>query len=384
MEEVKLDMRDMKRITMRRNRRRRSAGAPWVVAFSAALLACGEAPTAPRPVVDLSAEWSVSPPEAESLDPQKLDAAAAHAETLPRVLSLLVVRHGHLVFERYLHGNTRDSLNDVRSVTKSIVSSLAGIAVDRGAFPGVNATIAPYLTAEQLALLDAPKRAITIGNLLTMSSGFLWDESIVAGYNAWVGSPDPVAYVLTKPLVTVPGRAFSYNSATVHLLSRLTAQATGIPLEQFAQQYLFDPLGVTRVRWEYFPDGHPNGGSGIAMRPRDLAKVGALWLQRGDGGSRQIISRGWIAAATSPNFNFWNGGAPLAEQSYGYLWWLDRQGGYVHFSARGFGGQVIWVATELDLVVVVTTEWRNAGGQAALHAAEALELIVNYVLPAVR
>jgi CubicO group peptidase (beta-lactamase class C family) len=301
-----------------------------------------------------------------------LDAADAHAEALPRVLSLLVVRHGHLVFEHYLHGNTLDSLNDVRSVTKSIVSSLVGIAVDRGVFPGVNATIAPYLSAEQLASIDAPKRTITIGNLLTMSSGFLWDESTVAGYNEWVVSPDPVAYLLSKPLASVPGTAFRYNSATVHLLSTLTARATGVPLEQFAQQHLFDPLGVRRVRWEHFPDGQPNGGSGIALRPRDLAKVGALWLQRGDAGSRRIISAGWITAATSPSFSYWNGQAPLADQNYGYLWWLDRRAGHVHFSAQGFGGQVIWVAPELDLVVVVTTEWRNTGSQAGQYFTEAL------------
>lgn len=383
MVEATIDVRKLVRVTMQRNRRIRPSRASWFLTFSVALLACHDAPTAPRPTADLSAEWSVSTPEAESFDRQKLDAADARAEALPRVLSLLVVRHGHLVFERYLHGNTRDSLNDVRSVTKSIVSSLVGIAVDRGAFPGVNATIAPYLTAGQLTSIDAPKRAITIGNLLTMSSGFLWDESTVAGYNEWVVSPDPVAYLLSKPLASVPGTAFRYNSATVHLLSTLTPHATGIPLEQFAQQYLFDPLGVRHVRWEHFADGQPNGGSGIAMRPRDLAKVGALWLQRGDAGSRRIISAGWINAATSPNFNYWNGGAPLADQSYGYLWWLNRDGGQVHFSAQGFGGQIIWVAPELDLVVVVTTEWRNAGNQAAQYFTEALDLVVNYVLPAV-
>ena len=369
---------------MRRYRRSPPPGASWAVALAAAVLACSDAPTAPRTAADLSAEWTVSSPEAESIDRQKLDAAQARAEALPRVLSLVVIRHGHLVLESYLHGNTRDSLNDVRSVTKSIVSSLVGIAVDRGAFPGVGAAIAPYLTPGQHASIDAPKRAITIENLLTMSSGFLWDESTVAGYNDWVVSPDPVAYLLSKPLVSAPGAAFRYNSAAVHLLSRLTVPATGVPLEQFAQQHLFDPLGVSRVRWGHFPGGEPNGGAGVAMRPRDLAKVGALWLQRGDGGSRRIISAGWISAATSPQFDYWDGGAPLADQSYGYLWWLNRQGGRLHYFAWGFGGQIVWVAPDLDLVVVVTTEWRNAGNAAGQHSTEAIDLVVNHVLPAVR
>jgi CubicO group peptidase (beta-lactamase class C family) len=285
------------------------------------------------------------------------------------------------VAEEYFHGNRADSLNDVRSVTKSIVSMLVGIAIDQGALPGITAPIADYLPADAV---DPVKGAITIEQLLTMSSGFDWDETSTASYNDWVRSVDPIEYLLSRPLVSLPGREFRYNSAAVHLLSVVLEAATGMSTIEYARRNLFEPLGITAVQWEVFPDGRANGGAGIDLRPTDLAKLGVLWLQQGDAGGRQIVEPAWIAAATAPRFGYWDGKAPLADQSYGYLWWLNRAGGSVHSFAWGFGGQFVWVAPELDLVTVVTTEWRNAGSQAELLARQGQDLVVNHVIPSVR
>ena len=334
-------------------------------------------------VVDLSVEWRVATPESQGLDKAKLQAAIRHAATLPRILSLLVVRHGRLVAEEYYHGDGPDSLNDVRSVTKSVVSTLIGIAEGQGRL-ALDAPIGDHLPAAQTAGLDPGKLAVTVENLLTMSSGFAWDESTVAGYNEWVQSADPVGFLLAKPLRTAPGRAFLYNSAAVHLLSVVLDDAVGMSPPAFAQRYLFQPLGITRARWEQFPDGRANGGAGLALRPRDLAKLGALWLQHGNGGDAVVVPKDYLDRGTAPKYPLWVGDSPLAAQSYGYLWWLDRRPGRDDYFAWGYGGQFVWVAPSLDLVVVVTTEWRNAGNQSGQLASNGLDLIINRVMPAVR
>ena len=246
--------------------------------------ACTDLATSPGPITDLAAEWPVSTATAEGLDAAKIRSAISKAKTLPRILSLLVVRNGTLAVEEYFNGNHRDSLNDVRSVTKSVLSTLIGAAAHRGTLPTLEAPLSQSLPAPHATGLTPATGAITLRQLLTMSSGFRWDEVGVAEYNAWVAAPDPVGYLLARPLVSTPGAAFSYNSAAVHLLSVALTGAIERPLEGFAAEALFAPLGITRIRWEPLADGSPNGGSGIDLRPRDLAKIGALWLAGGSTG----------------------------------------------------------------------------------------------------
>lgn len=352
----------------------------------AVLAACGDSPIAPtrNDPVDLSLEWETASPASQRLNTERLDNAIAHARTLPRVLSLLVVRHGKLVVEEYFNGNHADSLNDVRSVTKSVVGSLVGAAISQGALPSVDAQIGEYLRPPLIEL--APGQAyIRFRDLLTMSSGFQWDESTTVGYNEWILSGDYLGYLLDRPLVTAPGTTFNYNSAAVHLLSVALAVATGGPLNAFADRELFAPLGIRRVRWEVLPDNFPNGASGIDMRPRDLAKLGALWLQGGRSGMRQVLPVAFVDAGTRPAFDWWTGQSPFRDRNYGYLWWLARgtQGGDA-FLAWGHGGQFVWVVPDLDAVIVLTTDWRNAGNTASQLADNGLDLIINRLLPAFR
>jgi CubicO group peptidase (beta-lactamase class C family) len=343
-------------------------------------VACSSDSTGPvSGSTDLSHEWTTTSPAAVGLDEAGLEAAVQYAGTLPRLLSLLIVRHGQLAVEEYFNGNTRDSLNDVRSVTKSVVSTLTGIAVDRAAL-GVDSPIGPFLDSIAPSL-PADKRAITVRNLLTMTSGFDWFESGAIGYNDWVLSGDPIHFLLDKPLVSTPGQSFNYNSAAVHLLSVVVQQATGVAIPDFAQENLFTPLGITRVRWEAFPDGRVNGGAGIDLRPRDLAKLGQLWLQTGRTGSRQVVDSRWIDAATQPTFPFVPTTDPVRQLSYGWLWWLAPPGAPTAFFAWGHGGQFIWVVPGLDAVIVVTTEWRNPPVPASELATNAMGLIVNHILP---
>lgn len=352
----------------------------------ASLAACADQPTAPRSdPVDLTAEWQTATPASLGMDAAALTAALDHGATLPRLLSVVVVRHGRIAAERYYNGNHVDSLNDVRSVTKTVVATLAGIVAHEGRLHEDSA-IGNKLN-EWAGNLDAAHRAITIANLLTMSAGFQWDESTTAGYNAWVQSPDPIGYVLGKPLAHPRGSTFTYNSGAVHVLSVLVEKYAGKRIDRIAEEKLWPRLGIARVRWEIFPqDGRPNGGAGLDLRPRDMAKLGWLWLEQGRANETQLIDQRWVDRGTGAAFSsWWQTWAPLREQNYGWLWWLYRNGGRTAFFAWGYGGQFIWVDPELDLVAVVTNQWRNVTATDADATTRAgMDLIINRIIPAIR
>jgi CubicO group peptidase (beta-lactamase class C family) len=354
-----------------------------LLAAAILLAACSGDATGPRVInTDLAREWPTTSPTEVGIDAGLMNDATAHARSLPSLFSLLVVRHGNLAVEEYFNGNTAQSLNDVRSVTKSIVSTLTGIAVRRGALHADD-PIGPFLNAIA-PTLEPAKRAITIENLLTMRSGFQWQESGSIGYNEWILSGNPIGFLLDKPLVAQPGLAFNYNSAAVHLLSVVVQEAVGETLPDFARTNLFTPLGISRATWEVFSDGRVNGGAGIDLRPRDLAKIGALWLQHGSTGPQQILDPVWVALGTSPTGPFTPSSGPLREISYGWLWWLAPPGAPEAFFAWGYGGQFIWVVPSLDAVIVVTTDWRNPAVSADQLVTNAMDLIVNYVVPALK
>ena len=351
--------------------------------------ACG-APTEPGPLdADLSADWPTGSPASQDVDPTAIGNAITHAGTLPRLLSLVVVRNGVLVVEEYFNGNFVDSLNDGRSVTKSVMSTLVGVALHQGLLPSLSERLDSHVPEAYLNGLVAGTRAISFRDLLTMSGGFEWHETdgalpANAEYNAWIVSPDPVAWLLARPLVAAPGTTFNYNTAGTHLMSVMLTSALGKPLAAFAREELFQPLGIPHQLWEVFPNGTPNGGSGLRLRPRDFAKIGALWLQRGETGQRTLLDRAYVDAGASSRFDLVDPPASLSGYGYGHSWWIARTPYGDGFFAWGFGGQFIFVVPARSLVVVVTTEWRNAAGLGPQLSSNGLDLIVNHVLPAVR
>ena len=197
-----------------------------------------------------------------------------------------------------------------------------------------------------------------------MTGGFQWAEIGVTEYNNWVTSLDEVDYLLARALVNRPGVVFNYNSAAVHLLAVALTDATGGHMREFADSVLFAPLGISRALWEVFPDSVPNGGAGLYIRPRDMAKIGALVLQLGMSGTRSVISRDWIRAAVEEHivaFGSANGPRPIG---YGYLWWLPTGGSHHYIMAEGYGGQFILIVPDLDAVVVATAGWQSLGAAA--------------------
>ena len=339
----------------------------------AALAACDSAPVPAIGPLDLAAPWVESPPEAVGLRASALDRAVERMEAIPRARSLLVVGDGRLVTEAAFHGADRATLHDVRSVTKSVVGLLTGIAIERGHL----ALDTPISSVLSDARFRPEHDAVTVGHLLTMTGGFEWNELSDDDYARWIRSGEPVGFLLDRPLADTPGTAFTYNSAAVHLLGAVVAEAAGEPLPDFAAEALFEPLGIGPVAWEPSPDGRVNGGAGLDLRARDLARLGQLVLQDGLSGEQAVVSSAWTASSTSPSQPWRSTFGPLRSFTYGRLWWtLD--GPPRGALAWGYGGQFVLVVPDRDLVLVATTDWRGVSGEPG--GADALEQAVLDVL----
>ncbi|MEW6645443.1 MAG: serine hydrolase [Pseudomonadota bacterium] len=320
--------------------------------------------------------WPIaSPGDDDHIDRGALCAMADRlaAADDPHIHAVLAARHGKLMFERYFSGADEipgllygrrvanvafdaDTLHDIKSVSKSVTSLAVGIAIDRGLIPGVDTPLFTFFP--ELSDLRTPEKdALKLSHVLTMSLGLRWIEATPAtgdfdNDEARMNmAQDSCRYVLGLPATAPPGQAFFYNTGALALLSTIIRKATGRPLDDFARDNLFAPLGITSVQWARVK-GDTDAGGGLRLRPRDMAKLGLLVLAGGEWNGRQIVSKAWIEASTTPQITATEG------MSYGYLWWL----GHTRLNGRelpwlaafGRGGQSIRIVPELDLVVAVT------------------------------
>src|SRR5208283_558636 len=224
--------------------------------------------------------WRSSTPEAQGVDGAKLDAALVTAGQWNLSLhALLVIRHGSIVKEKYFPPYDERATHEVYSCTKSFVSALMGIAIDRGYVADTARPVLDFFPGRTFAALDSRKRAITVENLLTMSSGLGWSEADET-YRRMDTMPggDWVRFVLDLPMVAEPGKRFNYSSGNSHILAAAIQKASGKNLYDFARESLFEPLGISAPRWERDPKGLPIGGWGLQLSPRDMAKLGYLYL----------------------------------------------------------------------------------------------------------
>ena len=340
-------------------------------------------PAPPVTIIDIAQPWARATATEANMDEVMLGRAASDAAAMPRFRSLLVARHGKLVAENYFGGASSATVFDLRSVTKSVVSILTGIAIQNGSLPNVDATVGAYIDAPYS--LDAGDRAVSVRQLLTMSSRYQWNENSADDYNLWVLSTDHVQFLLDRRQ-TDPAGTFTYNSAAVNLLGQVLQDAVAKPLPDFATEVLFQPIGITSVRWEDLEPNMVNAGSGIKMTAPDLLRFGQLLLQRGRSASRQVVPESWIDAGTTPQFNWREQYGAQRGTTYGYLWWVAQPPATVATFAWGYGGQFAYVVPSLDLVVVATTEWQGISAEVnpTTFAGNVLTVIVNDVLPAAR
>jgi CubicO group peptidase (beta-lactamase class C family) len=312
--------------------------------------------------------WRVAAPAEQGMDAALLgQMLEAIDEQILRIDSVLVVHNGYIVTEKYYPPYEQDTMHGLQSVTKSVVSALIGIAIHAGYINSVDDAVLDFYPGRTFENDDALKRSITLEHLLTMSSGLAWDWDEMVSSRDWVG------YTLDQPMVAEPGREFYYSSGNAHVLSAIIQEASGMNTRDFAQLYLFDPLGISDVRWKTDLDGIPKGGWGMGMKPRDMAKLGYLYLNGGVWDGRQIIPAEWIKASTERHIQVPEPLEPW-DLYMGYLWWLHEDGPY---AAHGTRGQFIYVVPESDLVVVFTADITDA------KFAQPQLLIRDYIIPAV-
>ena len=335
-------------------------------------------------------DWKISTSEAQGFDKSVLLELTnrIQAGTYGEIHSLLIVRHGYLVLEEYYRGYDRNRIHPVYSVTKSVTSALIGIAMDQGKLKGTDGKLLAFFPEyTSVANLDANKQAITLADVLTMRAGFDWNEQI-APYGdprnptyQLAASSDWIKYMLDLPMSDRPGTRFRYNSGCSVLLGGILRNATGVQAHEFARNYLFQPLGIVNVQWETGAQGLTNTGWGLSMQPRDMAKIGFLYLKNGLWESKRIISEDWVKTSTENHVD-------LSDPfSYGYQWWLmplENVAGHSPQAddikiAWGWGDQFIFVIPSLDMVVVST-----AGNFYGPLEDQAIDFLRDYIVRAVK
>jgi CubicO group peptidase (beta-lactamase class C family) len=323
---------------------------------------------APEPDYWPTDGWRSAPPETQGFDSAILaDALLSLREEGVPVHSVLLIRDGYLLLDADFYPYDRSTVHDLASVTKSVMATLIGIAADQGKL-SLDDAMVDFFPGRSIANLDDRKARITVRHLASMTSGLACDpQSDVADLQAMWASDDWVQFSLDRPMVAEPGTKFTYCGPSIHLLSPILQQATGMTALEFAQEYLFGPLGIADVLWPTDPQGYTRGWGDLALFPQDAAKLGLLMLHGGKWDDRQILSEKWVREATTVQTDTNRG------QKYGYAWWLpETEDEIAYYSAEGRGGQFVTVIPEMNLVVAL------AGG-----GFEDRDDVLDYIGPAI-
>ncbi|MFW9953817.1 MAG: serine hydrolase domain-containing protein [Candidatus Thorarchaeota archaeon] len=324
-------------------------------------------------------EWQTGDPIDHGLDVSYLDAMMTTIEETPHnIHSVIVVRGGYIVWEEYpndIYSPARKHM--LQSVTKSFTSTLIGIALHEGFLDNVNQRMIDFFPDRTIDNLDSRKENITLYHMLTMTEGMYWTEldyPYTDDRNTlkqmW-HTTDPIQHILDQPMVRDPGAQWRYNSGMSVLLGAVLEKVTGMPVTEFAEEYLFGPIGIDSYDWYAMPMSnvlHTDGG--LYLSSRNMARLGYLMLNNGTWNGTEIVSYDWVYEATHSDVEV------SGHMNYGYQWWLFPEFGF--YEANGHYEQKIYVVPEDDLVVVFTANIADADP----HPTDSFML--NYILPAVR
>jgi len=299
----------------------------------------------PTPTYWPTQGWRSSTPEEQGFDSAKLaEGILAMRENGIRTHSLLMIRYGSVFLDAYFYPYDGSNYHDLASVTKSLMTTLIGIAADQGRLD-LDQPMVSFFPDRTIANLDDRKEHITVRHLASMVNGF--ESGCLRGdeptLNAMRAKADWVQAALDREMVREPGSVFCYDSPGMHLLSAILQEATGMPALDFARANLFEPLGIEHVYWPSDPQGYTDGWGDASLLPRDAAKIGYLWLNNGVWEGKQIVSAAWVKNSVTAQSR--SGG-----DDYGYGWWVSEESYY----ASGRGGQKIMVVPSLNLIVVET------------------------------
>ena len=263
--------------------------------------------------------------------------------------SVTIVKDGYIVIDEYFRGHSSEELHVVYSCTKSVVSTLIGIAIDEGLITGVDAKMLDFFQGQTAANMNAWKSELTLRDMLMMSAGFDARDSWLyqwEGLEKMQARDDWAQYVLDLPVVWEPGSRFEYTNGVSHLLSCIITKVTGEPADMYAQEKIFTPLGISEFVWQRDPMDNSWGYSGLRLKPHDMAKIGYLFLMEGRWEGRTLVSSEWVREATVKRLK------GNLKDGYGYQWWVDDDGYYL---ALGYMGQFIFVFPAQNMVAVLTS-----------------------------
>jgi CubicO group peptidase (beta-lactamase class C family) len=369
-----------------------------------------------QPIVFPGAAWEHATPESQGLASAAFAALddAIRKDTYGYVDYLMVVRNGRAIVSQryprdyreisrgrtsaigcgegctdpskmhefnYFHPNWHPyyqgrPVHTLQSVTKSIAATVVGIAVGRGDVTGLDAPFLTYFKDRDLVKADPRLGRATLADLLTMRSGIEWHEQDrpLDASNTTVQleeSKDWIQFTLSQPMDADPGTKWAYNSGGSHLMSGIIRAATGRHIDDYANEYLFRPIGIRDFYWKKTPTGHPDSEGGLYLGAEDLARIGYLYLRDGMWNGRRVLPESWVQRATTRHVK-----AVATNWDYGFQWWLTRQNGVDVWAGRGFGGQLLIVIPARETVAVVNA-WNVFGNKAANILTPLLAAIVN-------
>jgi CubicO group peptidase (beta-lactamase class C family) len=330
-------------------------------------------------------DWQVSTPEAQGLDPMLVAKMYYNAAELETIYSMLVVKNGYLIAEDYFNQGSVDELSKRASVTKSYISALVGIALDRGYLESIDQKMLDFFPDVAGQVTDPRKRQITIRNMLEMRAGYPWEEKDAAAWEAmWSG--EYLSHIADIPLTADPGTRFQYSNLTSHWLGIIVARESGMDLMTLGKEYLFSPLGVEPGEdWTRDVDGYYIGSGDIQFTARDMAKFGLLYLNKGEYKGKRILPAEWVRDSLQTysvnEFELKKIGR-FTDIGYGYQWWSAKAGRHHVNFAWGHGGQLIVLEDKLDMVVVVTADpfyGKDAHWNAWKYEKEIIETVADFI-----
>jgi CubicO group peptidase (beta-lactamase class C family) len=339
---------------------------------------CSEDTTGPE---DASYNWPTSTPEDQGIDSQLLTQAISQGENLGFVDCILVIRNGYIVAENYYNGYGENIPHDVRSVSKSFLSAMIGIALRDGHLDSLGSKMLDFFPEYVYQSIDPRKFDITIRHLLMMRMGIDSDENI---YNQVYNSSNWVKTTIELPLLHNPGSKFLYSTYQTHLLSAIITKASGMSTMEFARRFLLSEMKIECNEWQQDAQGYYFGGNSMDFTPRNMARLGYLYMNNGNLNGKQIVPAEWVEESliNYTGFNGLNWG-DLHNFNYGYLWWLGEIKDHQVFLALGHGGQFILNFPDLNLIVVATADWKLDWDIADQHERAILSIVANYIVPAV-
>lgn len=342
---------------------------PRLILFGIILLSCGSSKKDGKKDFILPIEnWTITTPEEQGVDSDYFLDMFKYIKSISSLdlHSLIIIRNGAIINETYWHPYDFNTTHNIKSASKSILSALTGIAIEKGCIKNIDQRIIEFLPEN--FFLDPLMNEISIYNLLTMTTGLDWEENTEP--NSFdIGSWNKVS------LINKPGKEFGYNSGMTHMMSAILTSNCGVSTKELADLWLFKPLGITYYQWRKNENGIYYGGSDLFLTPRDMGKFGLLYLNHGQWSSQKILEEKWIKNSTSKIIDI------SAEQNltedYGYWWWIKENS----YMAYGAGGQMIEVNPKLYTVIVIT-----ANSFATENDFEMIisRLINKYIYPAIK